>query len=582
MLTPWGEKITPENVWREHPRPQMVRDHWKNWAVLNGLWDYAVTAHTDGRPEKWDGKILVPFAIESPLSGVGRLLEPTEQLWYRCHIRQKRPKKDRIILHFGAVDYRAQIFVNGIEAMDAPHVGGNLPFSVDITELLTNNELSELVVAVWDPTTKADIAVAKQHLEPHGCMYTRSSGIWQTVWLEQVPDTYITGYHVNANPDTGEVEVSVKTSRGCPSAAVVEIWEDGKKLKSVSVDCFNGKAGLKIDPPKLWSPDSPNLYDLRICTMVRKPAVRKRYPNGIQSEDFVIGYFAFRKIEIRDGTGGHLRLFLNGKETFMFGTLDQGWWPDGLLTPPSDEAMEHDIKLLKEHGCNMMRKHIKIEPLRYYYLCDKLGILLWQDMPSGWGDTDARYAAYRAELAGMIELLRGIPSIVAWVPYNEAWGQPGAAKTNDTLRWVRRADPTRLVDGPSGWTDYGVGDMKDRHNYPDPMMPENPGPARVSVLGEFGGIGLAIPGHLWKKTDALEGDKKNWGYVSDDNVGASLTRLKKLFADLKLLIPHGLAAAVYTQTTDVEIEINGFATYDRKVVKYPAAEIREIVEGLAK
>ena len=569
-MTPWGENLTPENAWTEYPRPQLARDEWTN---LNGLWDYAVSAANDDVPAKWDGKILVPFAIESALSGVGRLLQAEEQLWYRREFRlAEAPRRGRrLALHFGAVDYRTQVFVNGVEVTDAPHVGGNIPFSIDITGAVVAG-VNELVVAVWDPTGKNGQALGKQDVEPHACFYTRVSGIWQTVWLEETAEVFIKNYRVGTDIDAGVATVSVELSGWTDSDVLVEVFDGAKRVAAKSA-APGETVALPIGKAKLWSPGKPFLYELRL-----------RLADG---SDSARGYFGMRKIEMREGSGGRPRLFFNNEELFQFGTLDQGWWPDGLLTPPSDDAMAADIQLLKDCGFNMMRKHIKIEPLRYYHLCDKLGILLWQDMPSGWGDSNARYAEYRAELAQMLDLLCNVPSIIAWVPYNESWGQPPAAKTNQTLRWVKRRDPSRLVDGPSGWDDFGVGDMKDAHNYPAPKLPPPDAPAtgRASVLGEFGGIGLAVKDHLWMKpadpADGIGGatanGQTNWGYVSDDDAAASFARLKKLLADMRPLVRDGLAAAVYTQTTDVEIEINGLTTYDRKVIKYPVEKLRKLV-----
>lgn len=545
LMTVWGERMTPETAWREHPRPQLVRDGWTN---LNGLWDYAVTPKDGGQPTAWQGQILVPFAIESALSGVGRMLEPNELLWYRRTFTDQPKKGQRLLLHFGAVDFRTQVWVNGIEVTDVPHESGNLPFSLDITDAVHAGE-NELVLSVWDPSNEGFQSVGKQHLKPHGCMYTRVSGIWQTVWLESVPSTYITGYKVVTDIDAGTVAVTLQTQGNLMGAkAEIEVLRDGKTQARAKVTAWERPVILKIKDPQLWSPDTPTLYDLRLTL------------DAAGGKDTAGGYFGMRKIEWRKDEKGVPRFFFNNRQLFLQGTLDQGWWPDGLLTPPSDDAMAFDITLLKRCGFNMMRKHIKIEPLRYYYLCDKLGIMVWQDMVSGWQDGENRYALYRHELKGMIDLLQAIPSIVMWVPYNEGWGQPGKAKTNMTQTWVKRYDPTRLVNGPSGWTDHGVGDTKDMHKYPGPdMFPVMED--RVSVLGEFGGIGLMIENHMWAKGG-------NWGYVSDKTQEESFARYTALINRLARLASRGLAASVYTQTSDVEIETNGLVTYDRKHVKY--------------
>ena len=553
LMTVWGEKMTPESAWREYPRPHLVRDGWTN---LNGLWEYAVTPKDGGCPAAWQGQILVPFALESALSGVGRLLEPSELLWYRRTFEAQPRKGQRLLLHFGAVDFRTQVWVNGVEVTDVPNESGNLPFTLDITGAAKAGE-NELVLAVWDPSNEGFQSLGKQVLKPEGCMYTRVSGIWQTAWLESVPETYVAGYKVVTDIAEGTVAVTVQAEGELMKAvAEVEVLRDGNVLAKEAVAGWDRPVTLKLKNPLLWSPAEPNLYDLRIT---------------LKSEagtDVVKGYFGMRKIEWRADEKGVPRFYLNNKKVFLQGTLDQGWWPDGLLTPPSEEAMVFDINLLKSCGFNMMRKHIKVEPLRYYYLCDKLGILVWQDMVSGWKDSEDRYGQYRRELKGMMDLLQTFPSIVMWVPYNEGWGQPGKAKTNMTQAWVKRYDPTRLVNGPSGWTDHGVGDALDMHKYPGPdMFPVMPD--RLSVLGEFGGIGLAVEGHTWAKGG-------NWGYVSDKTVEESFSRYTALIDKLARLAARGLAASVYTQTSDVEIEINGLVTYDRKQVKYVPAELSKL------
>ncbi|MDR2849871.1 MAG: beta galactosidase jelly roll domain-containing protein [Verrucomicrobiota bacterium] len=554
LMTEWGERMTPETAWREYPRPQLVRDNWVN---LNGLWDYAVTPKDAEQPAEWQGQILVPFAIESALSGVGRLLNPSDLLWYRRTFAAQPANGTRLLLHFGAVDFRTQVWVNGVEVSDVPNEGGNLPFTLDITDAARAGE-NELVLAVWDPSNEGIQSVGKQVLKPHGCMYTRVSGIWQTAWLERVPETYVAGYTVVTDIDAGTVAVTVQTAGDLAGArAKVEALRGGKTVASGEVKGWGRPVTLTIKKPLLWSPETPDLYDLRITLDAK--------PGGRASTDTVKGYFGMRKIEWRADEKGVPRFYLNNQKTFLQGTLDQGWWPDGLLTPPSDEAMAFDITLLKQSGFNMMRKHIKVEPLRYYYLCDTLGILVWQDMVSGGGDRENRYGLYRRELKGMMDLLQAVPSIVMWVPYNEGWGQPGRAKTNMTQTWVKRYDPTRLVNGPSGWTDHGVGDARDMHKYPGPdMFPVMAD--RLSVLGEFGGIGLAIEGHTWAQGGS-------WGYVSDKTTEASFARYTALMGRLARLAAQGLAASVYTQTSDVEIEINGLVTYDRKHVKYPPAEL---------
>jgi hypothetical protein len=577
MKTPWGEKVTAENAWRLYPRPQMQRDNWIN---LNGNWDYAVTKNAPSCPEKFDGKILVPFVIESSLSGVGRLLAPNETLWYRrsFDIDTKVTGK-RIFLNFEQVDFRAMVFVNGREA-GVPHEGGQMPFSYDITDLVKQGK-NELVVSVWDPTTDFIGSTGKQSFVPRGCFYTRTSGIGGTVWIEEVPENHIASYRVTTDIDKGEVafvfEAGSRIQYG--QKGIVEIaLSENKSIKKEFR--FGEKLVVKLPRPvELWSPENPKLYNF----------------TATLGQDVIKGYFGMRKIEVRKDDCGVLKIFFNNKPRFLIGTLDQGWWPDGLLTPPSEEAMAFDILKLKEMGYDMMRKHIKVEPRRYYYLCDKLGIILMQDMPSGRGNSEHRYGFYRREFKEMVDCLYNVPSIVCWIPYNEGWGQPGEFLTHTTLEWIRHYDPTRIVDGPSGWHDYEGGlahgkttkhkadgsveaaDLIDKHNYskyPN-MFPINS--RRASFLGEFGGIGCRINGHMW--TD------KTWGYGGTDKVNDlvwSQNRFIDLMNHVAKLSHGGLAGCVYTQTTDVEAENNGLITYDRKVIKFNVAALREVHEKVRK
>lgn len=573
MMTTWGEKVTSDNAWRSYPRPQMVRSGWTN---LNGDWDYAITSvtNTPGRPEKWDGKIRVPFAVESALSGVGRLLKPDEFLWYTRRIVCDPKPGERILLHFGAVDFRTMVFIGHTEVTDVPHEGGQNPFTLDITDYVKPGE-NELTVCVWDPTEDFVNSYGKQSFKPAGCFYTRVSGIWQTVWMETVPEKYIKSYKVFTDIDKGTVRFEFDKVEG---AGDVEVTTDMPE----NFEC--------------WSPENPKLYGFTA-----------RY-----GKDEVKGYFAMRKFEKRADGNGVLRFFLNNRPYFIIGVLDQGWWPDGLLTPPSEEAMEYDVKVLKDCGFNMLRKHIKVEPQQYYAMCDRLGILVIQDLVSGTtgkkkylspvaAKTTARYWLQRVEMKEMMDDLQTFPSIVMWSPYNEGWGQPGEFLTHSMLDFVKRYDKTRLVNGPSGWWDWegghirpfgtkwkdrvltshkpaGVceaGDTVDMHIYRGPgMFPVND--RRISFLGEFGGLGHPVEGHLWNEKPKDE--RGNWGY---GGIADTVTRagLEKTYLDLmdKLgsLAEIGLAGSVYTQTTDVEIEINGLLTYDRKVLKFDPAVLRK-------
>lgn len=605
MLTQWGEKITPENAWRNYPRPQMERE---NWTCLNGLWDYAITkvGDTAGRPAKWDGKILVPFALEAPLSGCGgRLLKPDEYLWYTRKLELDPKPGERILLHFGAVDYRAMVFLGHDEVMETPHTGGNLPFTADLTPFAKKGE-NTLTVLVWDPTEDRQ-PNGKQAFKTHGCFYTRMSGIWQTVWLETVPEKHIADYDVEVDIDKSEATFTFKVDNlgyadagtSAPAKGSIEITREGK---TVAAGSFLPGRPCTVKMPqgfKLWSPETPDLYDFKATF----------------GSDSVKGYFAMRKIEKRKDSKGVLRFFLNNKPYFIIGTLDQGWWPDGLLTPPSEEAMAFDIQTLKDCGFNSMRKHIKVEPLRYYALCDRMGLLLLQDMPSSAHDARApfkadsvfRYGEYRTELKDMMAHLKKVPSILVWVPYNEGWSQHDEVLTHFTLDFAKRFDPTRLVDGPSGWQDFEGGtlwrkggskhkpegeceaaDIVDMHKYRGPGMPDV-NARRISFLGEFGGLGHPVEGHLWRDSDqgkaAKLGDKGAWGYGGMKDT-ATREGLQKTYLDLMRqlgeMADKGLGGSIYTQTTDVEVEINGILTYDRKVLKYDAAVLKKAHEEIVR
>ena len=566
MKTLWGEKVTPENAWREYPRPQMVRQNWTN---LNGLWQYAITKDAPACPEKWDGEILVPFVVESPLSGVGRLLASEETLWYKRTFNAATKNGERLLLHIEQADFRAMVYVNGREVC-VPHEGGQMPFSYDITDFAKNG-VNELVVSVWDPTREFIGSSGKQSPKPSGCFYTRSSGIGGTVWLETVPATHIAGYRVTPDVDAGTVRFEFDVAGGGFSRPEVNVTVEGR-----TVSTKDGVAVVKMQPGfKMWSPETPALYDFTAKC----------------GADKVSGYFGMRKVEVKKDASGVPRIFFNNKPRFLLGTLDQGWWPDGFLTPPSDEAMAFDIAKLKEMGYDMMRKHIKVEPRRYYYLCDKMGIIVMQDMPSGCGDRQQRYGFYRRELKEMIDHLYNVPSIVSWIPYNESWGQPGEFLTHATLVWTQRYDPSRIVDGPSGWNDYEGGlvrrrgvsthmpagveeaaDLVDRHDYARTPGMFAVNDRRASFLGEFGGVGCRVDGHLWNP-------KKAWGYGGTGG-DTDRTFVQKKFVTLMErvadLAEDGLAGSVYTQTTDVEGEINGLITYDRKIVKFDAAALAAV------
>nr|WP_295864626.1 sugar-binding domain-containing protein [uncultured Chitinophaga sp.] len=573
ITSPWSEKVNPAAVLPEYPRPQLVRGNWKN---LNGLWQYAVREKNAATPTSWDGKILVPFAIESGLSGVGRTVGKDSLLWYRTSITLPATMKGKkVLLHFGAVDWRTTVYVNGKEA--GSHEGGFDPFSFDITPFLKKGA-QEITISVWDPTDEGPQPRGKQVKKPNGIWYTPVTGIWQTVWVEGVADTYIAGTTQTPDIDRGELTVNADIPGRQPGDVVKVTAYDG----NTEVAAGNLEAQplqLKITSPKLWSPESPFLYDLRF-TITRKGKVI----------DDVKSYFAMRKSSIGKDNNGVQRMLLNNRFVFQFGPLDQGWWPDGLYTAPTDEALSYDIAQTKAMGFNMIRKHIKVEPARWYYYCDKLGMLVWQDMPSGdlgngWEmrpgiidrATDKNRSAeseayYRKEWNAIINTLYNFPSIIVWTPFNEAWGQ---FKTMDIAAWTMKKDPSRLVNTASGGNFYPIGPIIDLHNYPEPAMPDPAiyGDKRAIVLGEYGGLGLPVDGHVWQQKD-------NWGYQSFKNADELFKRYSAFTDRLEELIKLGLSAAVYTQTTDVEVEINGLMTYDRRVQKVPAEKLKAASQKL--
>ncbi len=562
LFTRWSKTIDPAHVHAEYPRPQLQRAQWQN---LNGLWQYAITPRDEARPQDYSGKILVPFPIESALSGVGGKVGAEYELWYRRSFKLQRPAAAgaRLWLHFGAVDWRTTVWVNEVEV--GRHEGGYDPFSFDITEALRAGEEQVLEVRVWDPTDTSFQPRGKQVVDPRGIWYTSVTGIWQTVWLEWVPEQAIAGLRLQTRIAEPRIDVQLETVNSTPAdQAWVEVL-DGERV--VGRAAGSAAETLTIDVPgaKLWSPDSPHLYTLRIGL---------KSADG-RSEDQVTSYAGIREIALKPDDAGRLRLALNGEPLFQFGPLDQGWWPDGLYTAPSDEALRYDLEVTKKLGFNMVRKHVKVEPARWYYHCDRLGLLVWQDMPNGDRhirpeDPDIVRSAeseevFRQEWAAIMEALVNHPCIVVWVPFNEGWGQ---FKTNEILAWTKDRDPTRLVDGPSGWSDRGEGDMNDMHRYPGPGMPPVE-EKRAVVLGEFGGLGLPVADHLWW-------DKRNWGYRTYTTREELQVNYEGLIRRLKPLIARGLAAAVYTQTTDVEGEVNGLLTYDRDLLKLDAGRIAEL------
>ncbi|MBW8326615.1 MAG: beta-galactosidase [Prolixibacteraceae bacterium] len=572
IKTAWAEKIDVKNVLPEYPRPIMERVDWMN---LNGLWDYSILKAGTAEPAAFDGQILVPFPVESSLSGVMKTVGGENEVWYKRNFTVPANWKNKnVLLHFGAVDWEAEVWVNDIKI--GSHTGGYTPFSFDITPFLTKAANQKLVVKVWDGTDNGFQPRGKQVSKPNGIWYTPVTGIWQTVWLEPVAAKRIEHIQTVPDIDKSQVAVSVQT-KGAAYGDVVEVkLFDGSKEIAVSKATSGEKLELSVPDAKLWSPESPFLYTMKVSVI----------SNGIVT-DQVNSYFAMRKVSTKRDKNGIVRLELNNKAYFQFGPLDQGWWPDGLYTAPTDEALKYDIQKTKDFGFNMIRKHVKVEPARWYTHCDQLGILVWQDMPSGdrspqwqnhhyFNGTEMKRSAeseanYRKEWKEIMDYLYSNPCIVTWVPFNEAWGQ---FKTAEVVEWTKTYDPSRLVNPASGGNHYPVGDMLDLHNYPGPDMYLYDG-QRPTVLGEYGGIGLALEGHLWA-TD------KNWGYVQFKNSKEVTDEYVKYGESLLKFIKAGFSAGVYTQTTDVEGEINGLMTYDRKVIKLEEQRLREINQKICK
>jgi len=562
LMTRWAAAVTPQNAHREYPRPQFTRHNWLN---LNGLWDYVITPNDPNdksQPKNFAGKILVPFPAESALSGVMKTVSKKNLLWYKRTFQIPRTwAGKRILLNFGAVDWETTVWINATQV--GTHRGGYDPFTFDITDALADSGAQQILMRVWDPTDKGTQPKGKQTMKPGGIQYTAVTGIWQTVWLEPVDARHIESIKIIPNIDTRTVRIKTDLSKQAANltvaaTATAPAFTTGRVTAEAGRDLI-----IAIPNAQLWSPQSPYLYDLNI---------QLTDATGRTVYDSVKSYFGMRKISMAKDKKGINRLFLNNKFVFQFGPLDQGWWPDGLYTAPSDEALKYDIEVLKQLGCNMLRKHVKVEPQRFYYWCDKLGLLLWQDMPNG--DRHIRSKdldiirskesskQFEFELKRLVETHYNSPAIIMWVPFNEGWGQ---YDTERVVNLLKQWDPTRLVNNASGWTDRRVGDVHDVHKYPGPLAPVNE-IARAAVLGEFGGLGLPIPGHTWQQ-------KANWGYRKFTTRDALTNAYIGLIDKLRPLVAGGLSAAVYTQTTDVEVEVNGLMTYDRAMIKADAERI---------
>jgi beta-galactosidase/beta-glucuronidase len=571
LKTRWTSEVRPENVWQDYPRPQMYRLYWEN---LNGLWDYAIRPKGENNIGEFDGKILVPFCVESSLSGVQKYVGKDNELWYQREFDYALYGKEHLLLHFGAVDWDCDVWVNDIKV--GSHTGGYTPFTFDITQAVKKKG-NVLKVRVWDPTDEGEQPCGKQHVKPHGIWYTPVTGIWQTVWLEVVAnETYIEDLKIIPDIDNQTVTVIPEIVNASRDIKVkVEVYAKNARGRNKIVSkgrSINGETvevAMPVDAI-LWSPDNPFLYGVDVSVY-----------KGNKLVDYVISYFAMRKFSTAKDENGIVRLMLNNEPIFMFGPLDQGWWCDGLYTAPCDEALAYDVQKTKDFGYNMIRKHVKVEPARWYYHCDRLGVIVWQDMPSGGrgpGWVTDRYfdgplsrrtpeseATYKKEWKEIIDYLYSVPSIGVWVPFNESWGQ---FKTPEIVEWTKSYDPSRLVNPASGGNHYPVGDILDIHNYPDPDMYFYDA-SRANVLGEYGGIGRKIEGHTWVP-------EQGWGYVEYDTE-EKVTNTYVEYANILLnLIPRGFSAAVYTQTTDCEVELNGLMTYDREVVKLDERRLREI------
>ncbi|MCG5218731.1 AbfB domain-containing protein [Streptosporangium soli] len=553
LTTPWTAQVTPDNALPEYPRPQLTRPDWSN---LNGLWQFAGTGSIDTPPvgQNLAGQVLVPYPIESGLSGVQR---HEDRMWYRRTFTVPASWSGRRVqLNFGAVHWETRVWINGTAV--GTHTGGYDPFGFDITAALRAGA-NEIIVGVWSPVDSAGVPVGKQRKNPGGIFYTASSGIWQTVWLEPVNAARVTRLETVPDVPGGVLDLVVRGAGIAGQAVRAEVLSGGQVVGAAT-----GAVGAHLRVPvpnaRLWSPDDPFLYDLRVTL------------TGTGGGDTVGGYFGMRSVG-KAMVGGVLRPTLNGRFLFQMGTLDQGYWPDGISTAPTDEALRFDLEQQKALGFNTVRKHVKIEPARWYYWADRLGLLVWQDMPSmrtGVNPSAADRANFESELRRMVDNLRGVTSIVQWVPFNEGWGEYDPARIADL---VKSWDPTRLVNNNSGSNccgfDGGNGDVIDDHIYVGPGSPARPTAARVAVLGEFGGLGLRSPGHEWPGN--------GFAYEMTPDAATLTNRYIQINEQLKpLIVNNGLSASIYTQPTDVENEVNGLWTYDRRVRKMDATRVRDV------
>ena len=570
IKTKWGNNLNQNNIWNEYPRPQLER---KDWINLNGLWSYSITDENALNPGNLDEKILVPFSLESSLSGVMKNLNEKEILWYYREFKiPENWKNKNILLHFNAVDWKCELFINDIKIGE--HIGGYSEFYFDITNKLLEGK-NKILLKVFDPSDKGYQPVGKQSLNPNGIWYTSISGIWQTVWLEPVSEKYIEKIEINNDFDNKEIKINCKLNKDENLPLKISLLYNEKEFMKIKGNS-NSDIVFKIPEEYFhpWSPNEPNIYRIKA----------ELFDNEDKIIDSIESYTTIRKIEQRKDENGYYRIYLNNNKIFNMGVLDQGYWPDGLYTPPSEEAVIYDINKLKELGFNTIRKHVKIEPYRYYYYCDKIGMLIWQDMPSGdrqenkWehhqlnaGDdvkrSDESKNNYYQEWSEIINNLKFFQCIIIWVPFNEAWGQ---FDTEKVVEFTNKQDPTRLINSASGGNHRKCGNFLDLHNYPEPsqyLKVEN----LINILGEFGGLGLDIKGHTWKDD--------NWGYKTF-KTKEEVTEKYEEYINLIINSFKGFSAAIYTQTTDVETEINGLITYDRSEIKVDKGRIKAANEKI--
>ncbi|MCL2120531.1 MAG: hypothetical protein FWH27_19120 [Planctomycetaceae bacterium] len=546
LLTSWGADVTPDNVHPEYPRPTLFRS---DYHILNGYWSWK-----DISEKEFTRRILVPFPVESMLSGIA---QRTERCVYRrtFTIPHDWPGESHILLHFGAVDWEATVFINGQQV--GSHRGGYDPFSFDITPFIHRNEPNEIVVSVFDPSQRGEQPRGKQSANPSNIWYTASSGIWQTVWLEPVPQYHITSLQIHADYDTGQVTILPTVNAIHKDLTIVAEAFDGEKTVAQAFGGCDGPLLMRFNRTdiKPWSPDSPHLYQLRIQLLRKESQIDK-----------VGSYFAFRKIETVRDQNGYPVVYLNGKRLFLMGVIDQGYWPDGLYTAPSDGAQRMDIQVAKTMGFNVIRKYQKIEPERWYFWCDRLGMLVWQDMPGGENKHPAAKQQFQTELQRMIQSRSHHPSIVTWTIFNEGMGQHNVAEYVDL---VRSLDSTRLVNATSGWMDNELGDFNIAHKFPGPAMPKKD-TERAAVVGLFGGLTLIPPPeYLWSQDP--------WGHQHVSDSDSFVERFGQMHKTLQRLIrTQGLAGAFFHQLTDIESECNGLMPYDRSSLKVHEASLEQI------